>query len=89
MELWLWQKNLYLQQDSQSADQARGYKTFFHAQSCYIIGILTFMSMKNSIYAYLSLKKAEFLDDFMLLSIINFMLSWVEHEIFFITSGPV
>ena len=50
-------------------------KPFFHAQSCYIVGILTFMSMKNSIYAYLSLKKAEFLDVFILLSIINFMLS--------------
>ena len=33
-----------------------------------IVGILTFMSGKNSILAYLSLKKAEFLDSFILMS---------------------
>ena len=54
------------------------------------IGILTFMSRKNRVAfsAYLSLKKAEFLAMFKLISISNFMLISVEHETSFITSGP-
>ena len=53
-----------------------------------IIGILTIMGRKNNILGYLSLKNAEILDIFILMSIWNFMLSWVEYEKFFITSGP-
>ena len=66
----------------------RGYKTFFMLNSVEheffllknvkmptIVGILIFMSRKNNIYAYLSLKKAELFDIFILMSIINFMLS--------------
>ena len=34
------------------------------------------------------LKNAEFLDIFILMSILNFMLNSVEHEKSFITSGP-
>ena len=60
----------------------RGYKTFLcstqlsmkfflliNVKMPTIVGILIFMSGKNSILAYLSLKKAEFLDIFILMSI--------------------
>ena len=46
-----------------------------------IVGILTFMSGKICNNAYLRLKNAEFLDIFILMSIYNFMLNLVEHEI--------
>ena len=53
-----------------------------------VAGILIFVSRKNSILGYLSLKKAEFLDICILLSILNFMLSLVEHENNVVTSWP-
>ena len=49
-----------------------------------IVGILTFMSRKNSILS--EPENAEFLDIFHTyqhLKFHNFMLSWVEHEIFY------
>ena len=46
-----------------------------------IVGILTFMSGENSILGLSGPKKADFLDIFILMSILNFMLNWVEHEI--------
>ena len=79
----------------------RGYNTFFMLNSTEheifllinvkmptIVGILTFMSGKIAFLAYMSLKKAEFLDIFILMSIQSFMLNWVEHEKSFITLGP-
>ena len=45
-----------------------------------IIGILTYMSGKNSIIGLTEPKKAEFLDIFILMSILNFMLNRVEYE---------
>ena len=53
-----------------------------------IVGILTFMSGKNSILGLSEPKKAKFLDICILMSIQNFMLNSVEHEKSFITSGP-
>ena len=53
-----------------------------------IVGILTFLSGKNSILGLSKPKKAEFLDIFILISIKNFMLNSVEHEKSFITLGP-
>ena len=53
-----------------------------------IVGILTFISRKNSILGLSEPKKAEFLNIFILTSILNFMLNSVEHEKSFITSGP-
>ena len=53
-----------------------------------IVGILTFMSGKNSILDLSEPKKAEFPDIFILMGILNFMLNSVEHEKSFITSGP-
>ena len=53
-----------------------------------IVGILTFMSGKNSILGLSEPKKAEFLDICILMSIQNVMLNSVEHEKSFITSGP-
>ena len=41
------------------------------------------MSMKNSILSLSEPKKAEFLDIFIIMSIYNFMLNWVEHEKFY------
>ena len=44
---------------------------------------------KIHFYAYLSLKIADFLFIFFILtSILNFILNWVEHEKSFIASGP-
>ena len=40
-----------------------------------IVDILTFMSRKIAFSAYFSLKNAEFLNSFTLMSILNFMLS--------------
>ena len=40
-----------------------------------VVGILTFMSRKIAFSAYLSLKNAVFLDIFILISILNFMLN--------------
>ena len=37
----------------------------------------------------MSRKNVEFLDIFILMSILNFMLNWVEHKKSFITSEPV
>ena len=54
-----------------------------------IVGVLTFMSGKNSILDLFEPKKAEFPDIFILMSIFNFMLNSVEHVKSFITSGPV
>ena len=51
-----------------------------------IVGILTFMSGKNSILGLSEPKKAEFLHVFTLMSIWNFILDWVEHKKSFITS---
>ena len=66
----------------------RGYNTFFMLNSTEheifllinvkmptIVGILTFMSGKIAFLAYMSLKKAEFLDIFILMSIQSFMLN--------------
>ena len=53
-----------------------------------IVGILTFMSGKNSILGLSEPKKDKYLDICTLMSIYNFMLSRVEHEKSFITSGP-
>ena len=53
-----------------------------------IVGILTFMSGKNSNLGLSEPKKAEFLDIFIFRSIYNFMLNSVEHDKKFITSGP-
>ena len=48
-----------------------------------IVGILTFMNMKYSILGLSEPgKNPEFLDIFILKSIWNFMLSWIEHEYF-------
>ena len=54
-----------------------------------IVGILTFMSGKNSILDLSEAKKGESFDILILMSIYNFMLNSVEHEKSFITSGPV
>ena len=53
-----------------------------------IVGILTLMSGGNGILGLSEPKKAEFLDIFILMSILNCMLNLVEHEKSFITSGP-
>ena len=53
-----------------------------------IVGILIFMSRKISCSTQLSLKRAKFLDIFILMSIQNFRLNSVEHEKSFIASGP-
>ena len=55
----------------------------------HIVGILSFISRKNSILGLYEPEKAEFLDSFILMSIWNFMLNWVEHENSLITSRPV
>ena len=52
------------------------------------VGILTFMSGKNSILGLSELKKAKFFYIFILMCILNFMLNCVEHGKSFITSGP-
>ena len=66
-----------------SGYRPRGYKTFFMLNSQLsmkifllmnvkmptIVGILTFANRKKAFSAYLSLKKAEFLDIFILMSI--------------------
>ena len=46
------------------------------------------MSKKNIIFCLYESKKTEYLVIFILMSILNFMLSCVEHERSFITSGP-
>ena len=53
-----------------------------------IVGILTFMSRKNSILSLSEPKNTEFLYIFILKSIQSFILSSDEHEVFFINSGP-
>ena len=50
--------------------------------------MLKFMSGKIAFLAHLNLKIAKFLDIFILLYILMFMLNGVEHEICFTTSGP-
>ena len=50
-----------------------------------LVGILTFMSRKNSILGLSEPKRAEFLDIFILIK--YFMLNSVEHENNFITLG--
>ena len=62
----------------------QGYKKI-HAQLISIVGILAFMSRNNII---LGLSEPEFLDNFRLMGIENFMLSCVEYGKNFITSGP-
>ena len=52
-----------------------------------IVGILTFMSGKNSILGLSEPKNATFLDIFILMIIQNSMLNGVEHGKSFITSG--
>ena len=49
------------------------------------VGILTFVSWKNSILGLSDPKKGRFLDIFLIMSIYNFML---KHEKKLITSGP-
>ena len=60
-----------------------------HVKMPTIVGILKFISGKNSILGLSEpKKKAEFLDIFIPMNIQNFMLNWVEHDKSFITSGP-
>ena len=51
-----------------------------------IVGILTFISRRNTINEYLRHLKQETSS---FVGILVFMISWVEHEKSFITSGPV
>ena len=53
-----------------------------------IVGILTFISGKNSILGLSEPKTADFFYVYILTSIQNFMVNSVEHEKSFITSGP-
>ena len=52
------------------------------------VGILTCISMINTIYERLKAKKSLFVGILVSMSSWNFVLSWVEHEKSFITSGP-
>ena len=51
------------------------------------IGILTFMSGKNNIFGLPEPVETKFLDIFIRMSILNFMLSWDEHENYFFNLG--
>ena len=53
-----------------------------------IVGILTFYSMINATYDRLKLETTLFVGILVFIRSWNFMLSWVEHEKSFITSGP-
>ena len=54
-----------------------------------IVGILTFISMINTTYeSFESKKKSVYGGILVFMSSCNFVLSWVEHEKSFITSGP-
>ena len=72
---------------TKSSTRPRGYKTFLcsaqksmkffllmNVKMPTIVDILTFMSGKKAIKAYLSLQKAEFLNIFLLMSLQNFVL---------------
>ena len=54
-----------------------------------VVGILTFMSRKNSIVGLSEPEKAEFLDIFILMSIKTSCLANLSMKKSFITSGPV
>ena len=79
----------------------RGYKTFLCSAQLSlklivlitikmptVVGILTFMSMIIATSERLKAIRVLFSSIFDFMSIGNFMLSWVEHEKRFITSGP-
>ena len=53
-----------------------------------IVGILTFISMIKTTSRSLKAIKILYFQHFYFTSILNFMLSWVVHELFFITLGP-
>ena len=53
-----------------------------------IVGILTFMSRKNSILGLYEPEKCCVSRYFYTYEYLNFMLNWLEHEKSFITSGP-
>ena len=58
----------------------------YHAHKCKTVDILTFISMVNATSQSMKARKNFSISVFITSS--NFMLSWVEHEKCFLTSGP-